>query len=217
MMNPSPPTPPGALPDRPIRPVEACPHRDPTGPSCRLVAIALDIDLPGSGLVGRDALKARSLSGWSGLDNFEDAALDWLAAENLDWARRRNLLQRMPRPDVPNLAKLVHADMTAERMAAFGSYPIHAMMTVPQLEELAKLRPELLSELGTQTAVLNYPHLNHTEIFQSVEDFYKRFYFRAPKIAAIVGEMLMSPQMMKRRLREGVEFFRFLRDREVAT
>jgi hypothetical protein len=74
----------------------------------------------------------------------------------------------------------------------------------------------LLSELGTQTAALNYPHLSHTEIFQSVEEFYRRFYFRAPKIASIVGEMVRSPEMMKRRLREGIEFFRFLREREVA-
>src|SRR6266446_5289759 len=76
--------------------------------------------------------------------------------------------------------------------------------------------PQLLSDLGTQTAVLNYPHLSHTEIFQSVEEFYRRFYFRAPKIASIVGEMVRSPEMLKRRLREGIEFFRFLREREVA-
>jgi hypothetical protein len=49
-----------------------------------------------------------------------------------------------------------------------------------------------------------------------VETFYKRFYFRAPKIASIVGEMVRSPQMMKRRLREGVEFFQFLRERHHA-
>ena len=72
---------------------------------------------------------------------------------------------------------------------------------------------ELVDELGGQIAPLNYPHLSHTEIFNSVEDFYKRFYFRAPKIAAMVGEMLRSPQMMKRRLREGIEFFDFLRHR----
>jgi hopanoid biosynthesis associated radical SAM protein HpnJ len=72
---------------------------------------------------------------------------------------------------------------------------------------------ELLTERGTQVASLSYPHLTHTEIFKSVDDFYKRFYFRAPKIAAIVGEMLRSPQVMKRRLREGVEFFKFLRER----
>src|SRR5690242_14379729 len=72
---------------------------------------------------------------------------------------------------------------------------------------------ELLTDLGTQIAPLSYPHLSHTEIFDSVESFYKQFYFRAPKIAAIVGEMVRSPEMMKRRLREGVEFFRFLRER----
>jgi len=74
----------------------------------------------------------------------------------------------------------------------------------------------LVDELGGQIAQLSYPHLSHTEIFDSVESFYKRFYFRAPKIAAIVGEMLRSPQMMKRRLREGVEFFHFLRARDEA-
>ena len=75
---------------------------------------------------------------------------------------------------------------------------------------------ELIDERGVQIAPLHYPHLSHTEIFESVEAFYKRFYFRAPKIASIVGEMVTSPQMMKRRLREGVEFFHFLRDRKKA-
>jgi hypothetical protein len=50
-------------------------------------------------------------------------------------------------------------------------------------------------------------------MFESVEAFYRRFYLRAPKIASIVGEMLTSPQMMVRRLREGREFFQFLRER----
>jgi hopanoid biosynthesis associated radical SAM protein HpnJ len=72
---------------------------------------------------------------------------------------------------------------------------------------------ELIDGGGIQIAPLAYPHLSHTEIFDNVETFYKRFYFRAPKIASIVGEMLRSPQMMKRRLREGVEFFQFLRER----
>ncbi len=67
---------------------------------------------------------------------------------------------------------------------------------------------DLLTQEGTQIAPLNYPHLSHTEIFASVEDFYKKFYFRPSKIASIVAEMIASPEMMKRRLREGVEFFR---------
>lgn len=75
---------------------------------------------------------------------------------------------------------------------------------------------ELIDENGVQIAPLHYPHLSHTEIFNNVEVFYKEFYFRAPKIASIVGEMVRSPQMMKRRLREGVEFFQFLRERHAA-
>ncbi len=72
---------------------------------------------------------------------------------------------------------------------------------------------ELVDEHGIQIAPLHYPHLSHAEIFQSVETFYKRFYFRPRKIGDIVGEMVRSPEMMKRRLREGVEFFEFLKER----
>jgi hopanoid biosynthesis associated radical SAM protein HpnJ len=75
---------------------------------------------------------------------------------------------------------------------------------------------DLVDEHGIQIAPLHYPHLSHQEIFDSVETFYKRFYFRAGKIASIVGEMVRSPEMMVRRLREGVEFFHFLRERGMA-
>ncbi len=75
---------------------------------------------------------------------------------------------------------------------------------------------ELIDERGVQIAPLHYPHLSHSEIFESLETFYKRFYFRRQKIAELVSEMIKSPQMMRRRLREGVEFFQFLRSREMA-
>src|SRR3954447_19354559 len=75
---------------------------------------------------------------------------------------------------------------------------------------------DLVDDNGIQIAPLHYPHLSHGEIFNSVEEFYKAFYFRGPKIASIVGEMVRSPQMMKRRLREGVEFFQFLKERREA-
>jgi len=68
----------------------------------------------------------------------------------------------------------------------------------------------LVSQSGTQLAALDYPHLGHTEILDSVDDFYKRFYFRAPKIAEMTAEMLRHPSMATRRLREGTEFLQFL-------
>src|ERR1700722_7491058 len=72
----------------------------------------------------------------------------------------------------------------------------------------------LVSKEGVQLAAIGYPHLSREEIYHHVETFYKRFYFRPSKIWEIVREMLLSWDMMKRRLREGVEFFRFLRAHE---
>lgn len=73
---------------------------------------------------------------------------------------------------------------------------------------------ELIDSHGVQLAPLHYPHLSHSEMFDSVEEFYRRFYLRAPKIASLVSEMVLSPEMMKRRLREAVEFFAFLKERQ---
>jgi hopanoid biosynthesis associated radical SAM protein HpnJ len=71
----------------------------------------------------------------------------------------------------------------------------------------------LVNDKGVQLAALSYPHLSKEEIFHGIEQFYRRFYFRPDKIWEIVKEMLTSWDVMKRRLREGIEFFRFLRAR----
>jgi hopanoid biosynthesis associated radical SAM protein HpnJ len=63
---------------------------------------------------------------------------------------------------------------------------------------------------GVQSSVLSYPHLGRTEIFASLEQFYRRFYFRPRKIFAIGAEMARDRAVLRRRLGEGVEFLRFL-------
>ncbi|BAW80389.1 radical SAM domain-containing protein [Candidatus Nitrosoglobus terrae] len=72
----------------------------------------------------------------------------------------------------------------------------------------------LVAGNGLQISSLEYPHLSHEEIFEGLSTFYKRFYFRPRKIGEITWEMMRSWEMTKRRLREGVEFFRFLNQRE---
>ena len=69
----------------------------------------------------------------------------------------------------------------------------------------------LVNTQGLQLAPISYPHLNAKDIYHAVETFYRRFYFRPRKIAELTAEMMTSWEMTKRRLREGVEFFRFLR------
>jgi radical SAM superfamily enzyme YgiQ (UPF0313 family) len=72
---------------------------------------------------------------------------------------------------------------------------------------------QLVGSDGVQVSSIAYPELSSREIFDSLATFYRRFYFRPRKIAEIVGEMVASPHWMKRRLREGVEFFHFLATR----
>jgi hopanoid biosynthesis associated radical SAM protein HpnJ len=81
----------------------------------------------------------------------------------------------------------------------------------------AQEQDHLVSGNGFQLSPLSYPDLSHQEIFDSLARFYKRFYFRPSKVAELVWEMLKSPEMMKRRLREGVEFFHFLQERQQAS
>jgi radical SAM superfamily enzyme YgiQ (UPF0313 family) len=76
------------------------------------------------------------------------------------------------------------------------------------------LATNLVNNKGVQLAAISYPHLSKEEIYHSMEAFYKRFYFRPGKIWEIVKEMLTSRTMLQRRLREGVEFYRFLRAHE---
>jgi radical SAM superfamily enzyme YgiQ (UPF0313 family) len=72
----------------------------------------------------------------------------------------------------------------------------------------------LVDNKGVQIAQISYPHLSTEDIYHGVETFYRSFYFRPSKIWEIVKEMAGSWDMTKRRLREGVEFFRFLHAHE---
>jgi hopanoid biosynthesis associated radical SAM protein HpnJ len=72
----------------------------------------------------------------------------------------------------------------------------------------------LVDTHGIQTAALNYPDISSTVIFDSLDAFYRRFYFRPRKMFSLFGGMLRDPHLMKRRLREGGEFFKFLRERK---
>jgi hopanoid biosynthesis associated radical SAM protein HpnJ len=68
----------------------------------------------------------------------------------------------------------------------------------------------LLSEDGTQLSALSYADLSHSEILDSVDTFYRRYYFRAGKLAEMSAELARHPQTAVRRLREGAEFVHFL-------
>src|SRR5690349_10796422 len=69
--------------------------------------------------------------------------------------------------------------------------------------------PALVDTTGRQLSALAYPHLHADEIARALETLYRRFYFRPTKIASLLWEAAREPAMLKRRLREGIEFCRF--------
>jgi hopanoid biosynthesis associated radical SAM protein HpnJ len=70
------------------------------------------------------------------------------------------------------------------------------------------------NDSGFQGAALRYPGLNNHLIFNSVDEFYQKFYFRPKPIFRIMKEMSKDRQVCKRRLREGYEFFKFMLTRK---
>ena len=110
-----------------------------------------------------------------------------------------------------HFARDIDPDTVQASIAA--PYPGTALHRQALARGVARDLRALVDDKGVQRAALCYPHLGSSEIFSSVETFYKRFYFRPRKIWSIAGEMVRDRQVMKRRLREGIEFTRFLAGR----
>lgn len=111
-------------------------------------------------LISRERLQQLALQQYQDLSGFSDTALDWLVAAQLDPDRRRHLLQRLQRPDYPNLPKLVVDDLNYRYSQPFGSMPIHSLLLLNQLDECLRLKPELLNEQNFVNIYLSKLHPN---------------------------------------------------------
>jgi len=71
-----------------------------------------------------------------------------------------------------------------------------------------------LDESGHQTCVINYPQLSNREIFDAVELFYNKFYFRPKYIARSVMKMITDSGERKKLLREGKQYLEYMKKRK---
>ncbi len=71
-------------------------------------------------------------------------------------------------------------------------------------------------ESGYQRCTVTYPNLSSEEIFDSVERFYRQYYFRPSYIFKSVKKMVKSRDERKRLLREAGEFFTTMKKRRAA-
>jgi radical SAM superfamily enzyme YgiQ (UPF0313 family) len=70
-----------------------------------------------------------------------------------------------------------------------------------------------LDDSGHQNCTISYPGLSSTEIFNSVEEFYTRFYFRPKFILRSIGRMLMDRGERKKLLNEGRQYLAYMKKR----
>jgi len=78
-----------------------------------------------------------------------------------------------------------------------------------------KDKTDLVEQDGFQQSALEYPGLNKDEIFEAVDRFYRSYYLRPKPIMRIIKTMLEDKDVCVRRLREGYEFFKSLKQRKV--
>ena len=66
---------------------------------------------------------------------------------------------------------------------------------------------------GHQMCVINYPHLSNQEIFDAVELFYNKFYFRPKYILRSIGKMIVNGEERKKLLKEGRQYLSYMQKR----
>jgi hopanoid biosynthesis associated radical SAM protein HpnJ len=71
-----------------------------------------------------------------------------------------------------------------------------------------------LDPTGHQRCVINYPGLSNQEIFDAVEQFYKKFYFRPRYIAKSIYSMMVDSEVRKKLLKEGAQYFDYMKKRK---
>jgi radical SAM superfamily enzyme YgiQ (UPF0313 family) len=71
-----------------------------------------------------------------------------------------------------------------------------------------------LDDTGHQSCVIGYPHLSNKEIFDAVELFYDKFYFRPKYIARSIVKMMINGEERRKLLKEGKQYFEYMRKRK---
>jgi hypothetical protein len=106
-------------------------------------------------LISWQAYLAQALNGHSSFSQVTGSGLVRIlrsGGAELTVPRRRDLLNRIHRPDFPNLVKIINDDLGTKESKGFGEFAIHGKLTLAQLDELLKLRPALLQHSNFVTA-----------------------------------------------------------------
>ncbi|MEM8678081.1 MAG: hypothetical protein AAGF97_01895, partial [Planctomycetota bacterium] len=99
-------------------------------------------------VLSRETLMRQAFRRTQDTAGFTEQAFEWLFHEELNPSQRRHLLERLSRPDYPNLAEWVVADLKQKDSRGFGSLSIHKLLLREQLDRCLELMPALRNQQG---------------------------------------------------------------------
>ena len=161
-----------------------------------------------SAVISREAYRARANAATTdNIDLFEETALDWLANDDLGPNQRRSLLSRLTRPDYAKLVKHVLDDLDHPNSGGFGSLTIHRLLLIPQLEEIAKAKPEILNQQNFVTAYLTKLQPTADEDWRHLPQRLDAYFERIARFASRLAPVHNT-------LKAHVLYHRLVRDRQ---
>jgi len=114
------------------------------------------------------------------------------------------------------IAYAIDLDLTSIQVSLASPYP------GTEFYEMAVKEGWIASESfvdasGHQKCVINYPDLSNREIFDAVQLFYNKFYFRPRYIARSLYSMLVDSAQRKKLLKEGAQYLSYMKKRKQAS
>jgi hypothetical protein len=94
--------------------------------------------------IGRDAFFSDAVAHRDDSEGFRPRAFEWLGQRELSLPQLRSFLNRLDRPDYPDMIGLVLRELDDRRSSGFGSLAVHRLLLPSQLDALAAARPALL-------------------------------------------------------------------------
>lgn len=91
-----------------------------------------------------DKLLEQSLAQDPSLSQIEPSALRLVLGRPLNVAQLRSVLSRLDRADLPGIVEAIAKELNLKDSPGFGASPVHSLLTLEQLEQLATLVPPLL-------------------------------------------------------------------------
>lgn len=97
-------------------------------------------------LLAVDRMLEQAIAQDRSLNQIETSGLALVMERQLAPDQLRALLQRVDRADLPKLVERIAEELAMKDSAGFGRVPIHQQLTLSQLDQLLKLRPNLLEQ-----------------------------------------------------------------------